>query len=110
MTGIGVTMHVGFRLGRRLHRLADGIRDLDSAQWGIPARDGLGERENVWFDAPMFECKPLARTTKTCYDLIRNEKHAVLVTNAAHEREIIARRDDHTANAHDGFSNERRDR
>src|SRR5258706_6164047 len=109
MTRISISMHVCFRLSRGLHHLANFIRDLDTAQLGVSASDGFGERKNIWFDVPMLKRKPFPSTTKACDDFIRNKEHLVFITDRAHQREIIVWRDDHTTHSHHWFSDERRD-
>jgi hypothetical protein len=56
----------------------------------------------------MFEREPFAGAAKTCDDFIGNEQHFIFIADRAHKREIIIRRDDHAAHAHDRFGDERR--
>ena len=69
-------------------------------------RNALRGHQNVGFDAVVFDGKHLSRAGKAGLDFVRNKEDAMAVENFLHFREVIGRRDNDSAFAHDRFRDE----
>src|SRR4051812_895313 len=73
------------------------------SQENISGGETFCSYENVGFDIPVVNGKPLSGTSPSAHDFIGNQEHTMTVANVTQTRQIFWRRNQNTVRTHDWF-------